>query len=91
MRNYNNVTTTLVLSVNVFYFMILNYLILQAPEEFLDPITDEIMEEPVILPTSGKTMDKSSIIRHLLRFACSSFRELWMCILHTELGDLIKK
>lgn len=41
--------------------------ILQAPEEFLDPITNEIMEDPVILPTSGKTMDKSSIIRHLLR------------------------
>ena len=26
------------------------------------------MEEPVILPTSGITMDKKNIVRHLLRY-----------------------
>ncbi|CAI8017104.1 Ubiquitin conjugation factor E4 A [Geodia barretti] len=36
-----------------------------APEEFLDPVTSELMKEPVRLPTSGVTMDKSNIMRHL--------------------------
>lgn len=42
-------------------------LMVQAPEEFLDPITQEIMLDPVRLPTSGKIMDRANIIRHLLR------------------------
>ena len=40
---------------------------LQAPEEFLDPVTNELMKEPVRLPTSGVTMDKPNIMRHLFR------------------------
>jgi hypothetical protein len=31
-----------------------------------DPILNILMEDPVILPTSGKTMDRSVITRHLL-------------------------
>ena len=41
--------------------------LIQAPEEFLDPVTNELMKEPVRLPTSGVTMDKPNVIRHLLR------------------------
>ena len=48
-----------------------NIVSLQAPEEFLDPVTNELMKEPVRLPTSGVTMDKSNVIRHLLRYYTS--------------------
>ena len=37
----------------------------EIPDEFLDPITFTLMEEPVILPTSNQTMDKCNIVRHL--------------------------
>jgi len=36
-----------------------------VPEEFLDPILNTLMEEPVLLP-SGVAMDRSVIVRHLL-------------------------
>ncbi|KAG0443663.1 hypothetical protein HPB47_014661 [Ixodes persulcatus] len=38
-----------------------------APEEFLDPIMSTIMNDPVVLPSSGITLDRSTIARHLLR------------------------
>lgn len=37
-----------------------------VPDEFLDPIMQTLMIDPVILPTSGQTMDRSVITRHLL-------------------------
>jgi len=37
-----------------------------VPEEFEDAVMGEIMEDPVILPASGKVMDRKHIIRHLL-------------------------
>ncbi len=37
----------------------------EIPDEFLDPITLEIMADPVLLP-SGKVMDRHNITRHLL-------------------------
>uniref|UniRef100_A0A224ZB65 Ubiquitin conjugation factor E4 A n=1 Tax=Rhipicephalus zambeziensis TaxID=60191 RepID=A0A224ZB65_9ACAR len=37
-----------------------------APEEFLDPIMSTIMADPVVLPSSGITIDRSTIARHLL-------------------------
>lgn len=36
------------------------------PDEFQDPITCDIMRDPVRLPTSGTVCDRSSISRHLL-------------------------
>lgn len=36
-----------------------------APEEFRDPLMDTLMMDPVELP-SGKIMDRSVIMRHLL-------------------------
>jgi hypothetical protein len=44
-----------------------------APEEFLDPVTNELMREPVRLPTSGVTMDKPNVIRHLLSDSTDPF------------------
>lgn len=32
----------------------------------LDPMMCELMEDPVLLPTSGKVMDRKHITRHLL-------------------------
>ncbi|KAK2552690.1 Ubiquitin conjugation factor E4 B [Acropora cervicornis] len=37
-----------------------------APDEFKDPLMMTLMQEPVILPTSGKIMDRPVIMRHLL-------------------------
>jgi ubiquitin conjugation factor E4 B len=36
-----------------------------APDEFKDPLMDTLMDDPVMLP-SGKVMDRSVIMRHLL-------------------------
>ena len=37
-----------------------------APDEFLDPITTELMEDPVILPQSKITLDRITIETQLL-------------------------
>ena len=41
-------------------------LVQDAPEKYLDPILDTLMRDPVILPTSGKVVDRSTISQHLL-------------------------
>lgn len=38
----------------------------EAPEEYLDPIMSTVMTDPVILPSSKVTVDRSTIARHLL-------------------------
>ncbi|XP_061397197.1 ubiquitin conjugation factor E4 A [Musca vetustissima] len=37
-----------------------------APDEYLDPIMSTLMTDPVILPSSKVTVDRSTIARHLL-------------------------
>lgn len=37
-----------------------------APDEFLDPIMSTLMCDPVILPSSKVTVDRTTIARHLL-------------------------
>ncbi|KAK3090701.1 hypothetical protein FSP39_013864, partial [Pinctada imbricata] len=37
-----------------------------APDEFLDPIMGNLMKDPVILPSSRMTVDRSVIARHIL-------------------------
>jgi ubiquitin conjugation factor E4 B len=37
-----------------------------APEDFLDPITTVLMEDPVKLPSSNMIVDRSTIETHLL-------------------------
>jgi len=41
-------------------------LLADAPEEFLCPIMSVLMTEPVLLPSSRKIVDRSTISRHLL-------------------------
>lgn len=38
------------------------------PEEFVDPILGTVMNDPVTLPNSQVTLDRTSIVRHLLRY-----------------------
>ncbi|XP_048478507.1 ubiquitin conjugation factor E4 A [Plutella xylostella] len=37
-----------------------------APDEFLDPIMSTLMRDPVLLPSSRTTVDRTTIARHLL-------------------------
>jgi ubiquitin conjugation factor E4 B len=37
-----------------------------APEEFLDPLMQEFMTDPVLLPTSNSVVDRRTITQHLL-------------------------
>lgn len=37
-----------------------------APDEFLDPIMSTLMIDPVVLPSSRVTVDRTTIARHLL-------------------------
>jgi ubiquitin conjugation factor E4 B len=37
-----------------------------APDEFLDSLTQEIMTDPVLLPTSNEVVDRTTIAHHLL-------------------------
>lgn len=37
-----------------------------APDDFLDPIMSTLMLDPVILPSSKVTVDRTTIARHLL-------------------------
>lgn len=43
------------------------------PDEFLDPLMGELMQDPVILPTSKTIIDRSTIKRHLLNDATDPF------------------
>lgn len=38
----------------------------EIPDEFLDPLMASLMEDPVILPMSRQTVDRSTISQHLL-------------------------
>ena len=38
-----------------------------APEEFLDALLSTLMKDPVMLPSSKKVVDRSTISRHILR------------------------
>jgi ubiquitin conjugation factor E4 B len=42
------------------------------PDEFLDPITQDVMTDPVRLPC-GNIMDRSAILRHLLNDPTNPF------------------
>lgn len=63
------------------------------PEEFLDPIQYTLMRDPVILPSSKTTVDRSTIQRHLLSDQTDPFnRSLLtpeMLIPNTELKSQI--
>ncbi|MEW5299631.1 MAG: hypothetical protein WDW36_002626 [Sanguina aurantia] len=45
----------------------------EVPEEFLDPITTEVMTDPVVLPDSQVTLDRSTVERHLMTSTTDPF------------------
>ncbi|KAH8583784.1 U-box domain-containing [Cryptosporidium sp. chipmunk genotype I] len=48
----------------------------EIPEEFLDPIMQDIMQDPVLLPTSSKVMDRKVIERILISDGVDPFNRL---------------
>lgn len=42
---------------------------LQPPDEYLDPISNDVMQDPVILAATGQTYERSSITTWLKRCA----------------------
>eukprot|EP00455_Lapot_gusevi_P003564 TRINITY_DN11458_c0_g1_i2.p1 TRINITY_DN11458_c0_g1~~TRINITY_DN11458_c0_g1_i2.p1 ORF type:complete len:258 (-),score=61.89 TRINITY_DN11458_c0_g1_i2:35-784(-) len=52
----------------------------EIPDEFLDPVTATLMEDPVILPTSGQTMDRAVIQRHLLSYPSDPFNRVSLTV-----------
>lgn len=67
----------------------------EPPDEFVDPITNTLMNDPVILPTSNKIVDMSTICRHLLSDQKDPFSRspltLEMVQKHTELKERIQQ
>jgi ubiquitin conjugation factor E4 B len=49
-----------------------------APDEYLDPIMSTLMEDPVILPSSGLSIDRSVILRHLLNDPTDPFNRSFL-------------
>jgi hypothetical protein len=45
-----------------------------------DPITAELMQDPVILPSSNNTMDRAAITRHLLSNSTDPFNRAHLTI-----------
>lgn len=66
----------------------------EAPDHFLDPIMLTIMTDPVILPSSKQTVDRSTIARHLLSDQTDPFNRaplsMDQIIPNTELANEIK-
>ncbi|KAF0531124.1 Ubiquitin conjugation factor E4 [Gigaspora margarita] len=67
----------------------------EVPDEFLDPVLYTIMEDPVILPGSRTTVDRSTIITHLLSDTTDPFNRMPLkiedVIPNTELKERIEK
>ncbi|KAG5887926.1 hypothetical protein JTB14_003022 [Gonioctena quinquepunctata] len=66
-----------------------------APEHFLDPIMSTLMADPVILPSSKQTVDRSTIARHLLSDQTDPFNRsplsMDQVIPNVELAEEIRK
>ncbi len=54
----------------------LESLVEDAPFEYMDPLLDTLMRDPVRLPTSGQIVDRSTISQHLLNNEIGQFRIL---------------
>lgn len=67
----------------------------EPPDEFVDPITNMLMTDPVILPTSNHVVDMSTICRHLLSDQTDPFNRcrltLEMVQRHFELKEKIEQ
>ncbi|CAG0900624.1 unnamed protein product [Darwinula stevensoni] len=63
----------------------------EAPEEFLDPIMSTLMRDPVILPTSGVTVDRHTIARHLLSDQKDPFNRMPLTMDKVEPNEALRE
>jgi len=67
----------------------------EAPDEFTDPITADLMSDPVILPLSKNTVDRATIRSHLLSDPTDPFNRTPLkiedVVPNTELKEQIEK
>ncbi|KAI8604217.1 ubiquitin elongating factor core-domain-containing protein [Dissophora ornata] len=56
----------------------------EIPDEFLDPLLYSLMEDPVLLPTSNISIDRSTIKSHLLSDTTDPFNRMPL-----KIGDVI--
>jgi ubiquitin conjugation factor E4 B len=66
----------------------------EPPDEFVDPISADLMKDPVILPSSRAIMDRSTVRSHLLSDPTDPFNRMPLkiedVIENTELRDQIE-
>lgn len=62
----------------------------ETPDEYLDPLTAEIMEDPVILPSSKAVMDYSTIKQHLLTVQQDPFNRSPLTIDQVKRDDKLR-
>jgi len=62
----------------------------EPPDAFLDPIMQTIMEDPVLLPNSGITVDRSTIERHLLSSQTDPFSRAPLSIEELKPDETLK-
>eukprot|EP00917_Polyrhabdina_sp_WS-2016_P022589 GHVP01048998.1.p1 GENE.GHVP01048998.1~~GHVP01048998.1.p1 ORF type:complete len:1059 (+),score=181.35 GHVP01048998.1:41-3178(+) len=70
---------------------VMEMLLLDMPEEYLDPLMQEIMEDPVLLPTSKNIMDRRHIERHLLSEQFDPFNRQPLQITDLVPQEILKK
>jgi len=61
-----------------------------APDEFLCPIMSILMVDPVILPSSKKTVDRSTISRHLLSDQTDPFNRSPLTMDQVQTDEVLK-
>jgi ubiquitin conjugation factor E4 B len=71
-------------------FVDLDSLVDDAPFEFMDPLLDTLMRDPVRLPTSNTIVDRSTIAQHLLNVDHGTLRYVSVALLplSVSLSDL---
>lgn len=61
------------------------------PEEYVDPIMGTLMTDPVLLPTSGKIVDRQTIARHVLSDQTDPFNRMPMTMNMVKPADELKQ
>uniref|UniRef100_A0A182Y3P4 Ubiquitin conjugation factor E4 A n=1 Tax=Anopheles stephensi TaxID=30069 RepID=A0A182Y3P4_ANOST len=64
--------------------------LIDPPDEFLDPIMSSLMSDPVILPSSRITVDRSTIARHLLSDQSDPFNRSPLTMEQVKRDDELK-
>ncbi|XP_053669699.1 ubiquitin conjugation factor E4 A [Anopheles nili] len=64
--------------------------LIDPPDEFLDPIMSSLMTDPVILPSSRITVDRSTIARHLLSDQSDPFNRSPLTMEQVKRNDQLK-